>query len=354
MSRVLTRLAVAAAVALAGTVPVSRPALAEDWSDVDSAVDAQIGGLLQPTGATLTIWHHGQPVHTFSTGTGPAADPDNAIPIYSATKWISATVIMNLVQDGYFALDDTIPSLLPDITFLDPRWDDVTVRMLLAHTSGLAPQLGATGICTGVYLIDLTTCVSVLALEPLLFNPGTAFQYTGIGYQFLGLVAEQATGESWADLVDARLVEPCEMTSLHFDGTQNPWIAGGIITDLADLVRFVELQRTGSCDTTEILTAATRAEMRADQTSGTISVFNPLDDGRTYGLGVFRNDYPDSPNLDVYSHGGAGGTFPWIDTGRDYTAVLFLAANQTNGAAKGLAIYEAVLPLIEAHIDHLG
>lgn len=321
-----------------------------DWTAVDAYLESVTGGLAQPAGASLLILEDGMPVHTASYGGGAAANPSSEISMFSVSKWIAATVVMTLVEDGEFALDDSVRSLIPDTYLLDPRWDDVTVRMLLSHTSGLAPQLGLAGICTGLYSITLESCVATLALEPLTLPPGTAFQYTGIGYQFLGLIAEEATGDSWYDLVDDRLLTPCGMDTMHYEGSQNPWIAGGVVSDLADLGTFIEVQRTGSCGSAAILGSVALADMRASQTAGTLTVFSPYLDGRSYGLGLFRSDSTGSTNLDLYSHAGAGGTYPWTDVDAGYSAVLFIDGNQYTGASTGIRLHKGVLPLIEAQL----
>lgn len=358
MKRVVLAAAVAASLVAAvvgGVGARSEPDTAHasgpyDWTAVDAYLESVTGGVAQPAGASLLILDGGTPVHTASSGSGAAADPSSEITLFSVSKWIAATVVMTLVEDGEFALDDAVPDLLPDTYLLDPRWDDVTVRMLLSHTSGLAPQLGVAGICTGLYSVTLESCVATLALEPLAFPPGTAFQYTGIGYQFLGLIAEEATGDSWYDLVDARLLTPCGMDSMYYEGAQNPWVAGGVVSDLVDLGTFIELQRTGSCGATPILGSTTLADMRTAQTAGTLTVFSPYLDGRSYGLGLFRSDSTGSTNLDLYSHAGAGGTYPWTDVDAGYSAILFIDGNQYTGASTGIRLHNGVLPLIEAQL----
>lgn len=353
----LTRLLVATAVVTGLTTGAAGASGTFDGSDIDDQMESMVGGLLQPKGASLEIWHEGEQIYRESFdspfGSNPASDPDNAIEVFSVSKWIAATVVMTLVQDDIVGLDDRVPDILDDVFFLDPRWDDVTVRHLLSHLSGLAPALGPLGICTGYYFLSLQACVETLALEPLTFNPGSTFQYGAPGYQILGLVAERASGESWYDLVEDRLATPCELDTLEYAGTQNPWIAGGASADLNDLIVFTELQRTGYCGATEVLEQSTLAEMRSSQTSNATILPIPYSDGRNYGLGLFRTDGTANPNLDLYSHAGAAGTHPWIDTDRNYSAVLFLRGNEAIGFTSGKQIFDAILPLIEDAIDDL-
>ena len=63
--------------------------------------------------------------------------PEGAFRIGSITKMFTATVIMQLVEDGVLTLDDPLALWLPEVAEQLPYGDQITLRHLLAHTSGL-------------------------------------------------------------------------------------------------------------------------------------------------------------------------------------------------------------------------
>lgn len=336
---------------------VSSAAMAQSysWGAVNSAISTRVGGLLQPTGASLRIRVNGQIVHTASYGTGSASTPSNQIRVYSVSKWIAATVVMTLIEDDYLSLDDHVTDILDDVIFADQRWSQVKVRHLLSMTSGLPHLLGVTNACAGLPVMTLKACARVIALVPLASDPGSSFRYGGPNWQILAAVAEKASGQDWADLLQNRLTLPCGLTSMDYPSDVNPDVAAGIRSNLFDLSVFAEIQRTGKCGSTVILTSGNLFQMRTSMTS-TISSANyindPYGDGRNYGLGLFLTDRDVNPKPNIYSHAGAGGTYPWVDIGYGYSAILFLDANPAGyfGFGRADEIFNAIVPLIEAQL----
>lgn len=214
----------------------------------------------------------------------------------------------------------------------------------------------------------LQSCVNRISKRTLAYKPGTHFNYSQRNHQVLAYYAQVVTGESWARLVEDRLLDPCGLDATAYvgidrsdeadidDPTNNPWVAGGLVSDLDDLAVFADLMLDGTCGTTTILSPGTLAAMRTDRVCGNVALgFSPfLLTSYHYGLSVLgdRCNWGTEPNL--YSHPGAGGTIPWIDTGRDYTAVLFLDAGTSNGLTKGSGLWDDVRPLIAAQIDAVG
>jgi CubicO group peptidase (beta-lactamase class C family) len=127
----------------------------------------------------------------------------------SITKAVVATYVMQLVEQGRFALDDPVARQLAApldsypayrekgaLVVRDPRWARVTPRMLLAHTAGLA---------------------NFATLEPdgkmrLHDEPGTRYRYSGEGINLVGFLVEQRLGAPLDSLVRAALLDPLGMT----------------------------------------------------------------------------------------------------------------------------------------------
>jgi D-alanyl-D-alanine carboxypeptidase len=128
----------------------------------------------------------------------------------SNTKTITATLVLQLVARHRVALDDPIEKWLPGAV---PDGGNITVRMLLNHTSGLADYAydpEALELMTGLRT-DQPTARQLLAVGtklPVLFAPGKGWSYNNTGYIALGLLLEKVTGHSVADLVQQRIAGP--------------------------------------------------------------------------------------------------------------------------------------------------
>ena len=141
-------------------------------------------------------------------GARPAAI-DDAFHIGSMTKLFTAALIMQLDQEGALSLDGTIDTWFPAA----PNGSKITVQMLLEHESGLNElDFDLVGTATSQQLID-----NVFTRPPIA-EPGTEYQYLNAGYLILGRIAEKATGMPYADLVQARFIDPLDLKSTYLDG----------------------------------------------------------------------------------------------------------------------------------------
>ena len=235
-------------------------------------------------------------------------------PIASASKWLSAAVIMSLVEDGLIDLDEPVSTYLPQFTGLKGT---MTVRQMFSHTSGLPGDHA----CLDNHTITLAQCVDQIALVSLQAAPGALFDYGGVSMHVAGRVAEVVSGQSWAQLFDERIGTPLGLTSTYyFYGTpdQNPMIAGGARSTFADYGKFLAMiLADGNAGGVQVLTPASVHEMQIDQTAGAAGA-NP----RGYGLGEWRDVVDNQDNATQLSSAGAFGFVPWIDTERNYYAVF--------------------------------
>lgn len=153
---------------------------------------------------------------------------DSVFALFSATKAITATAVLQLVEEGRLDLDAPARDYLPMIgeqqvlegfdsdgsPRLRPPKNPITTRMLLLHTAGfgyeffnehynrLAREQGLPGIISG----------SLAALQtPLLFEPGEQWEY-GSNLDWAGLVVEAITGQRLGEVMQQRIFEPLGMT----------------------------------------------------------------------------------------------------------------------------------------------
>jgi CubicO group peptidase (beta-lactamase class C family) len=136
--------------------------------------------------------------------------PDTRFPLASVTKVFTASIALQLVGDGTLSLDAPIRDALPPGPCREVL-GDVSLRHLLTHTSGLeddpAEGAGRHG-SPGQYVRQCT--------RERLFDAGEHFSYANAGYVVAGHLIETATGESWADAVQAYLLDPLEVRGGFF------------------------------------------------------------------------------------------------------------------------------------------
>jgi CubicO group peptidase (beta-lactamase class C family) len=227
----------------------------------------------------------GDEVTTAATGvlnrrTGQPATPDSVFQIGSITKVWTATLVMQLVDDGLVDLDDPIARHLPGLP------DDVTVRELLTHTSGLSgdyfPDTGRGDDCLSRY-------VEGLLAEPRSTKALTS--YCNAGFVVLGRLLEVIRGGTWDAVLRERLLGPLGLEAAgtlpeeallwgaatgHLpDGSVTPrWglfraagPAGLIHARASDLLAFARLHLNGGVtDSGErVLSAASAAAMQQAQ-----------------------------------------------------------------------------------------
>lgn len=246
---------------------------------------------------------------------------DTVVPIASASKWISASTIMTLVDDGRLSLDVPISKYLPKLTGIEGR---ITLRQLLSHTSGLPGQ----NRCLAEDSITLEECVERIFKVGLRSDPGTDFGYGGVSYQVAARLAEIVSGKSWNALFEEKIKRPLNMTNTTYGETKNPRIAGGASSTLQDYTNLLQMHlNNGVFNGKRILSAQLVEEMQRDQTRGVPISYTPHKDNRRYGLGEWRDIIEANGKAIQLSCQGAFGFSPWIDRQRNLLGV-FLVRNR--------------------------
>jgi CubicO group peptidase (beta-lactamase class C family) len=248
--------------------------------------------------------------------TGVAATPDSVFQIGSITKVWTATLVMQLVDEGKLNLDAPIVDVLPELKLNDPEvTKTVTLRHLLTHTSGIDGDVftdtGGGDDCLEKYVAHLG---DVAQIHPL----GATWSYCNSGFNLVGRVIEKLTGGTWDAAIHRRLVTPLGLTHTgtlpeeallhraavgHFgDAGQapvcapSPWglprstgPAGRISQTVGDLLAFARMHlRRGITDNgTRVLSEASTAAMaewQADVPDKYIS-------GDSWGIGWSRFEW---------------------------------------------------------------
>ncbi|RCV48784.1 serine hydrolase domain-containing protein [Marinitenerispora sediminis] len=239
-----------------------------------------------------------------TTAAAGMADRGAAVPatpglqgrIGSVTKTFTAATALLLVRDGLLSLDDTVARWLPGLL---PRGGEITLRMLLEHSSGLpdywesGPDPLAPRFITDPALRERRwtprQLVGLVADHPLLFTPGTDVAYSNTGFTVVGLLVEAAGGRTLREQVTGRILRPLRLTQTAFpapaqrDLPLSPWLrgyryddrtgasaevprytttalwgAGAMLSTARDLARFYEALLRGRVLGAELTTAMTR------------------------------------------------------------------------------------------------
>jgi len=144
----------------------------------------------------------------------------------STSKAFNGAVALALVDQGMLGLDDTIAQRLPA---LPAAWGPVTLRQLLDHTSGLPDFSSSQGYIDALQrnsrmvFLPHASLLSFVATDPLLFPPGTRYNYSNSDNLVAALMAEQATSQSYDALLSSLVYAPLGLneTSLP-DGVRLP------------------------------------------------------------------------------------------------------------------------------------
>jgi CubicO group peptidase (beta-lactamase class C family) len=183
-------------------------------------------------GAVVQIGHGGNVVFRQAFGSrkltgepgldgSPApAEPmteDTIFDLASLTKPLTtATAILQLYEQGKVQIDEPVQTYLPDFNPAnDPRRAQVTLRMLLTHTSGIAGDLSLDGPW-GLDPADKAEGIHRALGAWVVFEPGTGFHYSDINFIILGALIEKITGDSLDIYMQHNIFAPLGMDDTHY------------------------------------------------------------------------------------------------------------------------------------------
>jgi D-alanyl-D-alanine carboxypeptidase len=196
--------------------------------------------------------------------------------IGSNTKVFVVTVLLQLVDEGKLSLDDPLSKF--DIGVTIPNGDRITVREACEMRSGLfevfdVPELGTGASITPESKWDPRTLVKWAVRQKPYFAPGKAYKYSNTNYLILGLIVQAVTHDTIEHQIATRILVPYNLRNTTFPTTiamPSPWArgygldahknwedvsntipvslmwaAGAMISDMADMNRWVKLYVTG-------------------------------------------------------------------------------------------------------------
>lgn len=156
--------------------------------------------------------------------TGAARQQGEYLHTGSSGKAFTAAVLLTLEAEGRLSLDDTVNAHLPGVLDVNGYdGDKITIRHLLSNTSGLfatglAPEIShryASRSGFTEHRFDTFTTEELLKVavsQPPVGTPGERFEYANGGFYIAGALIEKVTGNSYADEVDRRVIQPLGLT----------------------------------------------------------------------------------------------------------------------------------------------
>jgi uncharacterized protein YbbC (DUF1343 family)/CubicO group peptidase (beta-lactamase class C family) len=182
---------------------------------VDAAIEQAIAEKQVP-GAVLIVGHDGAVIYRKAYGSR-ALEPrreamtlDTVFDLASLTKVVATTTsVMQLVEQGKVRLNDPVAKYLPE--FAQNGKDDITVRQLLIHFSGLEPDLDLKATWEGKQ-----TAYGLAFADAPAEAPGSKFTYSDVNFIVLGALVERVSGETLDEYVQRHIFVPLKMARTRY------------------------------------------------------------------------------------------------------------------------------------------
>jgi D-alanyl-D-alanine carboxypeptidase len=263
----------------------------------------------------------------------------------SVGKLFTATVILQLVEEGKLSLTDSIDKWFPKA----PNAKVISVGDLLSHTSGLFSANEDLKVhASGRYLTP-DEDVDVSSRHGAMFCPGQLWRYSNTGYVMLGRIIETVDGRPYHESVTARILTPLHLKDTHVLAPHEvpadlapltpqsskerpiepsvPYAAGTVIGSAQDMVLALHAMLTGKL-------------LRSTATADRLAALYPMfDKGTFYGRGIMVYDIPTAagePKMWIGHSGGTPGAKAVVAYSPADKAFVAVALN-TDGSAEATA-----------------
>lgn len=325
-----------------------------DFSSVDKFLMDNLG--VYNNHVAILVAQNGQVIYRQQINMGTNTN----LIIASASKWLSASVIMSLVDEHKLSLDDQVGKYLP--IFNQYQKGNITIRQLFSLTAGFPADVTEDDFKTKPeYNKNLTLAQAVDSIAvhaPLINAPGTAFNYCSTSMQIGGRIAEVVSGMSWQALFDQKIGGPCHMSAQYLQTTtQNPLMAGGAHTTAQDYLNFLEMMvNKGNFNDTQVLSPDAVNTMELDQTNNAVIqtspyLSNPYSPFPTspvrYGIGNWRDVVDNTGTAIETSSPGLFGVHPWQDSKHQIAGIIFTRTEPKKSTTVSLQIRQMIRDIVD-------
>ena len=141
--------------------------------------------------------------------------PQTKFRLGSITKQFTAMAILILQERGKLNVQDKVKKYLPDAP---KAWDDITIRHLLTHTSGIPNYTALPDFLKTLPVrVTLKELIAKFKDKPLDFKPGEKFSYSNSGYIVLGQIIETVAGQNYPSFLKQAILDPLKMNDTGYD-----------------------------------------------------------------------------------------------------------------------------------------
>ncbi len=227
--------------------------------------------------------------------------PDTKFRIASITKQFTAMAILLLQERGSLSVQDPICQYLEECP---ETWQDITIHHLLTHTSGIPdPRVSQEEEMLPIRPYQI---IDRFIDEPLDFSPGEEWSYSNSGYQILGYIVEEVSGDSYSKFLQENFFEPLGMADTGYEGAlrniieryaegyrndqtraayydmSNEFAAGGLYSTVEDLYLWMQALHNGEVVSQESWDMMLEAAVSIDEeTAYGYGLFIDSTDGRS-------------------------------------------------------------------------
>lgn len=300
-----------------------QPAKAQyDWTELSQELEAK--QKLLGDNVVAMIWKGDSLVYKKEMG---GFNSKTQAPIASCSKWLTAALVMQFVDEGKLSLDDPVIKYIPEFEKYFKKY--ITIRHCLSHMTGISDEGNFfKRMFQRKKFSSLEEEVNSFAARDIRANAGTDFWYGNIGLNIAGRVLEVISKKKFEILIKTKLLNPLGMRKTSFstlDGSVvNP--SGGAVSTAEDYMKFlVMLLNKGKHNGVQILSEEAVEQMMQTQTKPELIKYAPkAAEGYSYGLGSWVAEKDATGKTTVAASPGLFGTWPMIDYCRGYAYLVFV------------------------------
>ena len=268
-------------------------------------------------------------------------------PIGYSSQWLTAALVMAMVDEGKISLDDKVSRYIP--IFGKYYKNYITIRHCLSHFTGIqAETTKALKIFEKKKFASLEEEVDEYAKKHIQNNAGEAFRYNEIGPNIAGRILEIVTKKKFDMLAQQKLFRPLGMRQTTFSNIDmsaiNP--STGAKSTANDYLRFLTmLLNNGVYKGQRILSEKSVAELRKIYTNPQQIQYSPEETkGLNYAAGAWAVEQNElKKEADALTAPSFGGTTPYIDFCKGYAFILLMKTLDNDQTTKGYQDIKAVL-----------
>jgi CubicO group peptidase (beta-lactamase class C family) len=280
-------------------------------------------------------------------------DTKAATNIGVASQWLTATLIMQLVDAGKISLDDKVGSYLPIFNQYFKKY--ITIRHCLQHNTGIKSEETVLKMFEKNRFATLEEEVNMYASKrDIETNPGEAVKYNGIGFAIAARIVEVVGKRTFAQQMSDKILRPLNMRFSTFtDENDRVNASSGCYTSAVDMSNFLTmLLNNGIFNGKQIVSADAIEQMETLSINPTtIQIMPTAVKSFDYGLGCFIAEKNNSGKASTVAAFSLYGSFMYIDRCRKYAFVATIK-NMEKEATQGF--YMGIKNLIDEVIGGCG